>query len=515
MDSGRWATGPAVTASHPETGRGFTIPGSKDANGRPVILSQGAANSFAAMMRDSRGQVRASDIASAQRSPSKNQAVGGVAGSEHLDGNAMDIHGSSIAWIRKNGAKYGWYVNDYDGSHGGHVEFRGGGTYGATSLPVQTFQSPTTRRGGGMTGLVTYYTGSGGSDGVAGGMTANNKDRFDPNAMTAAVQRSLRGKYLDKWLLVEDLDTGKSVRVYANDVGSMGGTDNSINRQDPRIVDLSPAAFKQLYGSLNRGTGRIRVRIDPNQRGQSPSRVRASAQPNEELGSQLTAQLEAEGGYEDTAGLKPLPIRRMLQQAGRPMSPERRSLPNGPGYWRLEKKDLKIDPARHAETIKRNQQIRSAIDNWNPLAAEDKQRLNNTNPSPRSRMVAPTERQFREALKPQIDAWHREARKGGAFASMPGDVLTENKFDLSVFVDDKTRSALKQQVFLFLDKERGANPDEAKLWDLPKPFLLDLRKLGNDFLYEWNTRRNRRRENTVDMIQMGRDAIRPIDLPGQ
>jgi hypothetical protein len=120
--------------------------------------------------------------------------------------------------------------------------------------------------------------------------------------MTAAVQRSLRGKYLDKWLLVEDLDTGKSVRVYANDVGSMGGTDNSINRQDPRIVDLSPAAFKQLYGSLDRGTGRIRVRIDPNQRGQSPSRVRASAEPNEELGSQFIAQLEAEGGYEDTAG---------------------------------------------------------------------------------------------------------------------------------------------------------------------------------------------------------------------
>jgi hypothetical protein len=85
----------------------------------------------------------------------------------------------------------------------------------------------------------------------------------------------------------------------------MGGTDSSINRQDPRIVDLSPAAFKQLYGSLDRGTGRIRVRIDPNQRGQSPSRVRASAQPNEELGSQFIAQLEAEGGYEETASTTP------------------------------------------------------------------------------------------------------------------------------------------------------------------------------------------------------------------
>jgi hypothetical protein len=128
-----------------------------------------------------------------------------------------------------------------------------------------------TRPGGGMTGITTYYTGSGGSDGVAGGPTANG-EIYNPNAMTTAVQRSLRGKYLNKWLLVEDLDTGKSVRVWANDVGSMGGTDNSINRQDPRIIDLSPAAFKQLYGSLDRGTGRIRVLIDPNQRGKSPSR---------------------------------------------------------------------------------------------------------------------------------------------------------------------------------------------------------------------------------------------------
>jgi hypothetical protein len=128
-----------------------------------------------------------------------------------------------------------------------------------------------TRSGGGMTGITTYYTGSGGSDGVAGGLTANG-EIYNPNAMTTAVQRSLRGKYLNKWLLVEDLDSGKSVRVWANDVGSMGGTDNSISRQDPRIIDLSPAAFKQLYGSLNRGTGRIRVRLDPNQRGKSPSR---------------------------------------------------------------------------------------------------------------------------------------------------------------------------------------------------------------------------------------------------
>jgi hypothetical protein len=85
------------------------------------------------MVRDSGGQVKAFDVASSQRSRAKNQAVGGVAGSEHLDGNALDIHGGSIAWIRKNGARYGWYVNDYPGSHGGHVEFRGGGSAGGSA----------------------------------------------------------------------------------------------------------------------------------------------------------------------------------------------------------------------------------------------------------------------------------------------------------------------------------------------------------------------------------------------
>jgi hypothetical protein len=252
MDSGRWATGPAQPVNHPETGRGYTVPGARDANNRPVVFSQGAANSFAAMMRDSGGQVRAADIASAQRSGAKNRAVGGVSGSEHLDGNAMDIHGRSIDWIRKNGPRYGWYVNDYDGSHGGHVEFRGNGQSTAMA-------TPTTRRGGGLTGIATYYSGSGGQDGVAGGPTANG-EIYDPKKMTAAIQWSQRKKYLNKWVMVEDLDTGRSVRVWVNDVGPMGGDERSVNRSDPRVIDLSPAAFTQLFGSTQRGKGRIRIK---------------------------------------------------------------------------------------------------------------------------------------------------------------------------------------------------------------------------------------------------------------
>jgi hypothetical protein len=132
---GGWDDGPAVAMSHADSGSGFTIPGARDASGRPPVFSRGGANAFAAMVRDSGGLVKASDIASSQRSEAKNRAVGGANGSHHLSGNAMDIHGTSEAWIRKHGAKYGWYVHDYDGTHGGHFEFRGGGSASRGAAP--------------------------------------------------------------------------------------------------------------------------------------------------------------------------------------------------------------------------------------------------------------------------------------------------------------------------------------------------------------------------------------------
>jgi AraC-like DNA-binding protein len=117
--------GAIVPASHPDSGNGFTIPNARDASGRPPIFSQGGAKAFSRMMADSGGVVKASDIASSQRSETKNRNVGGEIASQHLSGNAMDIHGKSAEWMKKNGPKYGWYLHEYDGSHGGHFEYRG------------------------------------------------------------------------------------------------------------------------------------------------------------------------------------------------------------------------------------------------------------------------------------------------------------------------------------------------------------------------------------------------------
>jgi AraC-like DNA-binding protein len=117
--------GAIVPASHPDSGNGFTIPNTKDEKGRPPIFSQGGAKAFAKMMADSGGVVKASDIASSQRSETKNRNVGGAIASQHLSGNAMDIQGASAEWMKKNGPKYGWHLHEYDGSHGGHFEYRG------------------------------------------------------------------------------------------------------------------------------------------------------------------------------------------------------------------------------------------------------------------------------------------------------------------------------------------------------------------------------------------------------
>ena len=131
-----------VKATHPETGSGYTVEGVTDAQGRPVILSKSGAEAFAKMIKDSNGAVKGSDVASSQRSPAKNKAVNGAPNSRHMNGTALDIHGSSNAWIRKNGQKYGWVINDYPGSHGGHFIFAGGGAGNVqSSVSASSIQS--------------------------------------------------------------------------------------------------------------------------------------------------------------------------------------------------------------------------------------------------------------------------------------------------------------------------------------------------------------------------------------
>ena len=129
-----------VPVTHPETGSGYTIKGLLDYQGRPVVLSKAGATAFARMVRDSMGVVKGSDVHSSQRSKEKNDSLPNAApNSHHLYGNAIDIHGESQEWIKANGAKYGWKINNYPGSHGGHFSYKSSG-----SPPTETDSSKTT-----------------------------------------------------------------------------------------------------------------------------------------------------------------------------------------------------------------------------------------------------------------------------------------------------------------------------------------------------------------------------------
>ena len=212
----------------------------------------------------------------------------------------------------------------------------------------------------------------------------------------------------------------------------------------------------------------------------------------------------------EQASLQPLPLDRMFRQAGRPMTRYRRE-PN---------------KALQDLTIQRNQRNQQAIENWDPIGAENKQRLNNTNPSPRSKPSAPDNRTtvrffgdlantaefrkrkaFNEANRDD-PMWSKGSKE---FNQLYGqEIEAQRKTDASLFLTSQERAAVKSMVFDYLDSRAGG---KTKLEKEALPVGLNSRfpKLGNDLLYEWNARRSRQlRERTLDVLEIRQDTIRGI-----
>ena len=117
-------------ASHPDTGSGYTIAGTRDQSGRPLVFSQPAAQQFAAAMKDS-GIDLASFVASSGRSKAKNTKEGGHPESHHLYGEAVDINGEGYQWLKANGKRFGWqyvYNHNPDSAHFKYVGAKAGST---------------------------------------------------------------------------------------------------------------------------------------------------------------------------------------------------------------------------------------------------------------------------------------------------------------------------------------------------------------------------------------------------
>jgi hypothetical protein len=108
------------------------------------------------------------------------------------------------------------------------------------------------------------------------------------------------------------------------------------------------------------------------------------------IGEQFTALLGAESGFEDIAGLEPLPWLKMVKQMGRPLTKIYQDIEKASQeLWSYSRRDIKKmlapDPKRSQTILKKAEKFESVKQNWNPLEAELHSEFNRINPSPRSK----------------------------------------------------------------------------------------------------------------------------------
>jgi rare lipoprotein A len=230
-----------------------TVPGIVDQKGRPVRFASTAAAAFILMMEDAKKEkkpFKGSDIASTYRDPQLNEDVGGAENSPHLYGLAADIHGTTGAWIRSKGRDYGWVPYDYEGTHGGHYEYKGGGKKEkpVKALPDIFKQKPKQRPGDlspifqlpgqekstqkvKQSGQASWY-----GPGFYGNRTANGELFREGDAEYTAAHRTLP---FGTKVTVTNKSNGKSIQVRINDRGPF---------KEGRIIDLNKAARDALGG---------------------------------------------------------------------------------------------------------------------------------------------------------------------------------------------------------------------------------------------------------------------------
>ena len=135
----------------------------------------------------------------------------------------------------------------------------------------------------------------------------------------------------------------------------------SIERLDQKRLDLEQKLIKQLTSSKSSG-----------------------------VGEQFTALLGAEGGFEDIAGLEPLPWLKMVKQMGRPLTKIYQDIERASQeIWSYSRRDIKKmlapDPKRSQAIIDKAEKFEAVRQDWNPLEAELHQKFNQINPNPRSK----------------------------------------------------------------------------------------------------------------------------------
>ena len=230
--------------SSPETGKGYQPANLNDMLGRPVVLSRKAAEAFGRMVADSNGLISGSDIKSSGRSDSKNKKLGGGPNSPFLYGNALDIHGKSADWIRKNGQEYGFRW--MSGRKKNHFQYVGEGS------GVRTKLAPHGSTGGGFS---WGNMGSGGLLGAASSSQSIEKDSGGRGASPAQIQAQKREQ--------RDLEKHTKSREHARAeiqertqemMKQVMGQVNVSNNENRRAVSAATQLIQQLMGQAGGGS---------------------------------------------------------------------------------------------------------------------------------------------------------------------------------------------------------------------------------------------------------------------
>ena len=239
------------------------------------------------------------------------------------------------------------------------------------------------------------------------------------------------------------------------------------------------------------------------------------------------------------AGLQPLPIGRMIRQAGRPMTrPASRRPLNRFGRPVLGKGQVPTPKGAAEETIRRIQRMNEVIENHKPLDEQWKEWMNRNRENKRSRTLAPDIQQldgpFNEFVKDsfrlkntafneitdyslpgaefkaeqnEVEAL-RKSQRLTDFAMLDGDRFSSLKNALFEGLDARYNKSLKMDPYAQLDTI-GIDTLPASIQYGPG------RELGNDLLAEWRSSRARmqRAARAAERAGMAQDVIRTIDTP--
>ena len=170
-----------------------------------------------------------------------------------------------------------------------------------------------------------------------------------------------------------------------------------------------------------------------------------------DIGQQFTALLGAEGGFEDIAGLEPLPIQKMYQQVGRPFTQLYKQIQRDiTGLYAMSRREaekvLKPDPKRTQAVLKRAERVETVRQTWNPLEAQSKELLNRTNPAPRSKPSTMSLPAFDDMLKGMLKKLLNTTLSG---MSWSGGVI---KGDLSSYLTEGQLKVIRDGSFELVKK---------------------------------------------------------------